>query len=311
MSGSQMATPRAHSIGPISAVAPATSSESPLLVYHSRNSLPNQSMGRTGAYGWMPALTFDRTNVVTLDLGSLLFQNLGRTVLVLQADQHDCPADWSWTHQAGRPSPDFGLDLVTEGVLCGLRAAPIFVRSSVHQNPAEAFRALTGLPIDRLADLIGVSRSTYHNWLAGKPISPDRGARLQAVSRLFKKVERLSGARSDLREWLLQNKVGQEAYQAIVNDRLDLAEALALRVVRRASPMQEGTASRLAAAAGAPFAGRALAPRRAGASQSAGAAHPTEREILGHAATLDESPGEEDLDSWIATSFAGAWPQAG
>lgn len=58
----------------------------------------------------------------------------------------------------------------------------------VEEHPAAALRELTQLPVERLADVFGVSRVTYYNWMSGKPIALDNLARLKTIVALLKQV---------------------------------------------------------------------------------------------------------------------------
>jgi transcriptional regulator with XRE-family HTH domain len=72
------------------------------------------------------------------------------------------------------------------------------------ENPAKDLRELTELPVERLADVFGVSRVTYYNWMSDKPISLDNLARLRTIVALLKQVRSL--LRVDTRDfgrWLI------------------------------------------------------------------------------------------------------------
>ena len=71
-------------------------------------------------------------------------------------------------------------------------------------NPAEQLRELTGLPIEELADIFGVSRVTYYNWIADRPIALDNERRLYAVLKVLSQVSKMRGfGPNELRRWLL------------------------------------------------------------------------------------------------------------
>jgi transcriptional regulator with XRE-family HTH domain len=78
---------------------------------------------------------------------------------------------------------------------------PNMIRSA---NPAERLRAASGLDVEQLANIFGISRTTYHKWINGSS-TPHRKRRehlLEVLSLVEKAAQRL-GSQSALSNWLL------------------------------------------------------------------------------------------------------------
>jgi len=63
-----------------------------------------------------------------------------------------------------------------------------------------ALRDITGLPVETLASLVGVSRYAYYKWLDGKGVSDEHVARLNELFHIFRTLQDLHG--SGLKEFL-------------------------------------------------------------------------------------------------------------
>jgi DNA-binding XRE family transcriptional regulator len=54
-------------------------------------------------------------------------------------------------------------------------------RNRIMSNEAQWLRKLSCLPVQELAERMGVSRQSYHKWLKGKTITPEHKARLKEM----------------------------------------------------------------------------------------------------------------------------------
>lgn len=77
-------------------------------------------------------------------------------------------------------------------------------QKQIASNEARWLQKLSGMPIQELAGLVGVSRQAYHKWLNGKTITPEHKARLK---------ELIAGYVQDVSE--AEEDDGEEAYFAV------------------------------------------------------------------------------------------------
>lgn len=153
----------------------------------------------TGAIGYIDTWAelgglFDDTTIASVDRDSaagLVCTSVGRSLLWSPSETHD--NFWSlllsarWEDVVPRPAVQIGR----HGV-----------------GPAEELRQLTGLTVDRLADLAGVSRQSYHSWLRGNPIASEREERVLRLTSLVQAASAQHGRGDTLRHWLLSPVVG-------------------------------------------------------------------------------------------------------
>lgn len=96
------------------------------------------------------------------------------------------------------------------------RAQPI---ASIHEQIGRihaglSFRAVQNLqkaldvPMDKLADVLGMSRATLHRRKIQGKIDKDESEKLVRYQRLLKKAEGVFGGRDSAREWLTNPQVG-------------------------------------------------------------------------------------------------------
>jgi transcriptional regulator with XRE-family HTH domain len=71
-------------------------------------------------------------------------------------------------------------------------------------TPAERLRAVSGLDVEQLANIFGISRTTYHKWMNGSstPRRRHREHLLEVLSHVEKAAQRL-GSRNMVTNWLL------------------------------------------------------------------------------------------------------------
>jgi transcriptional regulator with XRE-family HTH domain len=75
--------------------------------------------------------------------------------------------------------------------------------SMTNINLAEHLQAISGLSIEHLAEIFGVSRTTYHKWLAGSPLHDTHREHLLEVLPLVEEASQRLGSPSALSAWLL------------------------------------------------------------------------------------------------------------
>lgn len=99
------------------------------------------------------------------------------------------------------------------------------VRSSVRQRMStgdrvDALRALSGLTVDQMGRLMGVSRRSIHNWMNGGSMSRANEERL---SRLFEVVQGLPGGPDQRRAALLDSSSGVSLFHRILRENTEWA----------------------------------------------------------------------------------------
>jgi len=115
---------------------------------------------------------------------------------------------------------------------------------------AEDIRSLTGLSVDRLAQMFGVSRVTYHNWISNQPVAVENEVRLRAVLGLLQEIADAPSVHArGIGNWLLDPvAAGTPAPLNMIAEGRDLAvKALALRLSppsRGTSPISEAARAR-------------------------------------------------------------------
>jgi len=97
-------------------------------------------------------------------------------------------------------------------------------------NPADELREISGLPVEALADLVGVTRTSFHDWLRGRPITLQHERDLLQALAVLKVAGRTKGQTS-VRRWLLEPVAGKTTPFDLLRSRdYDTALGLALRV---------------------------------------------------------------------------------
>ena len=71
-------------------------------------------------------------------------------------------------------------------------------QQQIASNEARWLQKLSGMPIQELAGLVGVSRQAYHKWLNGKTITQEHKARLKELIAVY--VQDVSEAEEDSEE---------------------------------------------------------------------------------------------------------------
>lgn len=95
----------------------------------------------------------------------------------------------------------------------GLMKLPILHESTIEQSAssgtstaspqAERLREISGLKIERLGEILGVSRTTYSKWLSGSPLHSTHRERLLEVLSLVEEAVQHLGSSSATNTWLL------------------------------------------------------------------------------------------------------------
>lgn len=120
----------------------------------------------------------------------------------------------------------------------------------VAEHPAAALRELTQLPVERLADVFGVSRVTYYNWMSGKPIALDNLARLKTIVALLKQAKSFLHLQArDFGRWLI-TPVGPSGDSPLdfLREGADArVRALAMRIPMPQEPTESGALSKAVA----------------------------------------------------------------
>ena len=68
---------------------------------------------------------------------------------------------------------------------------------------AERLREISGLKVERLAEIFGVSRTTYHKWISGSPLRDAHREQLFEVLSLIEEAAQRLGSPSATNTWLL------------------------------------------------------------------------------------------------------------
>jgi DNA-binding transcriptional regulator YiaG len=125
-------------------------------------------------------------------------------------------ADWTVTRVQTAPAHlSYGM-----GTFTGQRIAPSV--SAVARSAAESIvelRALSGLTADQVGRLLGVSRRSVQNWVAGNAMA---GQHEEQVSRLLSVVLALPGSTADARRGaLLDSSRGQSLFHKLLDERVE------------------------------------------------------------------------------------------
>jgi hypothetical protein len=96
---------------------------------------------------------------------------------------------------------------------------------------ASLLRAISRLPVETLADLVGVSRVRYHKWLKGEGASQLHAARLAALVDTFGSLRELLGEKR-LRAYLRSDTGPMAPIRLIKEGKSELAVSLALRPIQ-------------------------------------------------------------------------------
>lgn len=100
------------------------------------------------------------------------------------------------------------------------------------QTPAEHLRAISGLEVELLAEIFGVSRTAYHKWINGSlPNRKHREHLLEVLSNIEKAAQRL-GSQSATANWLLtpNSATGKKPIEYLAMRQYSIFRGLLLRV---------------------------------------------------------------------------------
>lgn len=123
-------------------------------------------------------------------------------------------------------------------------------------NPAEELRALTGLPVEALASVAGVTRVGYYEWLKGKPIALKREVALLSMLAVVRLAASSRGTPDDVRKWLVEpaSAGGRTPLELLKAGEIEAATGFALRTPRvHQQPSRSDLAKRLVMISGLPF----------------------------------------------------------
>lgn len=160
--------------------------------------------------------------------------------------------------------------------------------------PADELRQLTGLSVEALARMLGVSRVSYHNWLAGRGITPEKKGRLyKLLAVLWRAKERFG---DDLGEWMLSPPApGAAAPVRLLEEEKDdvVAALVTFRPALRSAPRMPtaGLYDQAADLSGVPLLRMATPPQLGWSASSERAL--AERERLLPVAEADDLPVSE------------------
>lgn len=109
-------------------------------------------------------------------------------------------------------------------------------------DAAARIRELTGLQIEKLAELFGVSRGAYYNWLSGTRPRGDHRDRLLFAQQLLEEAARILGEPREVGAWLISPSPasGRVPIDLLKNGQYDLCRSLLTRsgVKRKALPVR-------------------------------------------------------------------------
>jgi|SRR5450755_304567 hypothetical protein len=100
------------------------------------------------------------------------------------------------------------------------------------ETPAEQLRAISGLEVEPLANIFGVSRTTYHKWINGSfPTRKHREHLLEVLSNVQIAVQRL-GSQNATTNWLLTplSATGKKPIEYLTMGQYSLFRGFLLRV---------------------------------------------------------------------------------
>jgi hypothetical protein len=144
--------------------------------------------------------------------------------------RHLPPTTWSSSLSGTTAYARLFLSPIQRAGISADPVGPITPAMSGSTNSAEEVRQLSGLPVDALADLVRVTRTSFHDWLRGRPITLQHERDLLqtlAVLRIAARTNRTAG----VRRWLLEPVGGKTTPFDLLRARdYDTALGLALRV---------------------------------------------------------------------------------
>lgn len=104
-----------------------------------------------------------------------------------------------------------------------------------NQNLPYILRNITGLPVETLASLAGVSRNAYYKWLDGGGVNEEHVAHLKELLDVFRTLQNIRG--SSLKEFLETSGIGGKPVDMLVKGESNLVIGLALRASASRSPV--------------------------------------------------------------------------
>jgi transcriptional regulator with XRE-family HTH domain len=105
-------------------------------------------------------------------------------------------------------------------------------------NEAQRLKNLSGLEPSRLADIVGVTKTAYYDWLNGRPATSVHRQRLLEVLSLFEEAAKRLGSADDVSAWLLKPVAPRESspLKLLAEHHDDLFYAALLQSQARVSP---------------------------------------------------------------------------
>lgn len=100
------------------------------------------------------------------------------------------------------------------------------------ETPAERLRAISGLDVELLAEMFGVSRTTYHKWINGStPRRKHREHLLEVFAYMEKAAQRL-GSQSAMTNWLLTpiSATGKKPFEYLAMHQYQIFRGFLLQV---------------------------------------------------------------------------------
>jgi putative toxin-antitoxin system antitoxin component (TIGR02293 family) len=76
------------------------------------------------------------------------------------------------------------------------------VQAGLKFDELEALRAGLGLPLEKLAEKLGIARATLHRRKIGGRLAPDESDKVIRFARLLRSAEQIFGGREGARQWL-------------------------------------------------------------------------------------------------------------
>ncbi len=76
------------------------------------------------------------------------------------------------------------------------------VQGGLKFDEVQALRLDLGLPLDQLAEKLGIARATLHRRKASGRLAPDESDRVIRFARLFRQAEQVFGGAEEGRQWL-------------------------------------------------------------------------------------------------------------
>lgn len=104
-----------------------------------------------------------------------------------------------------------------------------------NQNLPYVLRNITGLPVETLASLAGVSRNAYYKWLDGGGVNEEHVEHLKELLDVFRTLQKIRGA--DLKEFLETPGINGKPIDMIVAGKSSVVIGLALHSSASLSPV--------------------------------------------------------------------------